>query len=187
MAQQGIKQSRIFLWLSIALCAGFLVWLYWPRTEILRWPPVPTRLKLTRPYGMAPQAFKAFVRACAKAGIHPWRIGQTIGDHPLSVGYHKKDGVVQWKGDSFDYCAAVDVGTSDLNNYQIKLFLEALAQQGFAAFYRHEGRWKGREHIHAIYAPLPMKVQLRRQVKEFLRERRAAKESKLKWARGWKY
>jgi hypothetical protein len=32
-----------------------------------------------------------------------------------------------------------------------------------------------------------MKPQLRRQVKEFLRERRAAKKSKLKWARGWKY
>ncbi|HEY0072530.1 MAG TPA: hypothetical protein VGB77_00390 [Abditibacteriaceae bacterium] len=182
-----MKRLRPWLWLSIALCVGFLSWLYWPRTGILRWPPVPVRLKLTRPHGMAPQAFKAFVKACYRAKIHPWRIGQTIGDHPLSVGYHKKDGVVQWKGNSFDYTTAVDVGTSDLNDYQIKVFLEALAQQGFAAFYRHEGKWKGREHIHAIYVLLPMKKQLRRQVRQFLRERRVARKKPPPWARQWKH
>lgn len=181
-----MKKYRGWILLSLLIFGGAASWLYWPRAGIVRWPPVPTRLRLTRPYGMAPQAFYAFVRACNGAKIHPWRIGQTIGDHPLSVGYHKKDGVVKWKGDLFDYCAAVDLGTSDLNNYQIQLFLEALAQQGFAAFYRHEGKWKGREHIHAIYGLLPMKSQLCGQVKQFLRERRAARKKSLKWARKFK-
>lgn len=135
---------------------------------------------------MAPQAFSAFVRASHNAKIHPWRIGQTIGEHPLSAGYHKRDGITKWKGEAFDYCTAVDLGTSDLNDYQIKLFLEALAEQGFAAFYRHEGKWQGREHIHAIYALLPMKSQLRGQVKQFLRERRAARKKTLRWARKFK-
>lgn len=61
------------------------------------------------------------------------------------------------------------------------------ALQGFAAFYRHEGKWKGREHIHAIYALLPMKRQLRGQVREFLAMRRATQKPKLKWAREYKW
>jgi len=48
--------------------------------------------RMRRPYGMAPLAFGGYIRACTNAGIHPFRIGQTIGDHPRSVGYHKRDG-----------------------------------------------------------------------------------------------
>ncbi len=181
-----MKKYRVWILLSLFILASASLWFYWPRGGILRWPPTPTRVRLTRPYGMAPQAFEAFIRACSKSKIHPYRIGQTIGEHPLSVGYHKKDGITKWKGDSFEYCAAVDLGTSDLNDYQIKNFLESLAQQGFAAFYRHEGHWKGHEHIHAIYGLLPMKSQLRGQVKQFLRERRATRQKPLKWARRFK-
>jgi hypothetical protein len=125
----------------------------------------------TRPYGMAPVAWQAFLRACNSAHIHPYRIGQTIGDSPYSVGYHKRDGVLTYHGQKLDYTAAVDLGTWDLSPAQIKVFLEALTAQGFAAFYRHEGKWKDHKHIHAIYAFLPMKPQLQLQVGEFLRER----------------
>lgn len=170
--------------LIVVILAGIGVfWLR--RTPQVLWPYPP--LRLTQPYGMAPPAFKAFVCACYRAKIQPFRIGQTIGDNPLSAGYHHQDGV-WWQGKaSFDYCAAVDLGVSDLSAAQINAFLEELAKQGFAAFYRHEGKWKGHEHIHAIYALLPMKIQLRRQVREFLRDRRAAKKSALKWAKRWKY
>ena len=61
-----------------------------------------------------------------------------------------------------------------------------MAKQGFAAFYRHEGKWRGHEHVHAVYALLPMKIQLRRQVREFLRERRKARKPPLKWESKWR-
>jgi hypothetical protein len=138
-------------------------------------------LRMERPHGMHPVAFEAFVRACNNAGIHPWRIGQTMGDHPRSVGYHKRDGITTRGGKRIEYSAAVDIGTWDLDEARIKRFVEALAQQGFAAFYRSGPKWKGNEHIHAVYALLPMKPQLRGQVRQFLRERRAGGKSHLRW------
>ena len=136
--------------------------------------------KLSRPYGMAPVAWQAYLRACKTAKIHPNRIGQTLGDHPNSVGYHKRDGVLQRSKEKIDYTAAVDLGVLDLTPQQTNAFVDALASQGFAAFHRHEGKWKGNEHIHAIYAFLPMKPQLQIQVGEFLRARRKAKKP-VKW------
>jgi hypothetical protein len=127
---------------------------------------------MTRPYGMAPVAYEAFLRACDHAGIHPFRVGQTIGDHPLSVGYHKRDGVLFVSKERVDYCAATDLGTIDLPPQKIDAFVDALTDQGFAAWYRHGGKWKGHEHIHAIYAFVPMKPQLQVQLRQFLRERR---------------
>lgn len=140
----------------------------------------PFARSLTRPYGMAPVAWNAYLRACQQAKIHPNRIGQTIGDHPRSVGYHKRDGVLRSEGQSVDYTTAIDLGTWDLTPAQINAFVNALSDQGFAAFYRHKGKWKGGEHIHAIYAFLPMKPQLQIQVKEFLREKRREGKSP-KW------
>lgn len=136
--------------------------------------------RLTRPYGMAPVAWNAFLRACQATKIHPNRIGQTIGDHQRSVGYHKRDGVLRVGKEKIDYTTAVDLGTWDLKPAQINAFVEALTAQGFAAFYRHKGKWKGNEHIHAIYTFLPMKPQLQVQVREFLRDRRRAGKSP-KW------
>jgi hypothetical protein len=138
-------------------------------------------LRMERPAGMHPAAFGAFIRACNNAGIHPWRIGQTLGDHPRSVGYHKRDGVTTLRGERIEYSAAADLGTWDLDDARIRRFVEALAQQGFAAFYRSGPKWKGNEHIHAIYTQLPMKPQLRRQVRQFLRERRYSGKPRLKW------
>jgi hypothetical protein len=182
--------GRKLLWLVPALAAitGAGSWIHrgqQPTARLSRLvvrtilPPQPVRLR--RPYGMAPVAFEAYTRACYRAGIHPDRIGQTIGDHPLSRGYHKRDGVLVISREKVDYCAAVDLGVFDLSEAQIKRFLNELARQGFACWYRHGGKWTGGEHIHAIYALLPMKPQLRGQVRQFLQERRRAGLRPLKW------
>jgi hypothetical protein len=134
-----------------------------------------------RPEGMAPAAHKAFLRACRETGVSPARVGQTIGDHPLSVGYHKRDGVLLVNGKRIEYCAAVDLGANDMDRPTLNRFLSNLTRQGFACWYREKGHWTNREHIHAIYAQLPMKHQLRRQVKLFLRERRAKGIKPLPW------
>ena len=139
--------------------------------------------RMERPYGMAPEAFRAFTRACNNAGVHPWRIGQTIGEHPRSVGYHRKDGEIVEDGVPYDYTAAVDLGALDLSDAKRERFLERLAQQGFAAFWRSGPNWKGGEHIHAIYCLIPMKPQLRGQVLEWLDERREEGKPRLRWIR----
>ncbi len=142
-------------------------------------PPPP----FSRPYGMAPAAFDGFKRACYRAKVQPRRIGQTIGDHPRSVGYHHRDGTVKYRGHRLDYTAAVDIGTQDLTRAQINKLLEELARQGFAAFYREGEKWKGGEHIHAIYAPLKMKPQLRGQLQEWARKRRRENKRIYNWQR----
>jgi hypothetical protein len=161
-----------------------------PQLQPERWMPSPPQ-RLNRPYGMAPVAFQAYVRACNNAGIHPFRVGQTIGNHPRSVGYHKSDGSIIVDGKKEEYCTAVDLGTFDLDNARIDRFLRELGRQGFAAWYRHGPRWKGGEHIHAVYAMLPMKSQLRGQVLLYLREqrkagRRVAWERKMRRSRAWR-
>ena len=135
----------------------------------------------SRPYGMAPAAFEGFVRACYLAKVHPRRIGQTIGDHPRSVGYHLRDGTINYRGEKLDYSAAVDIGTQDLTRAQIDKLLEELARQGFAAFYREGGKWKGVEHIHAIYAPLELKPQLRGQLRQWAHKRRRERKPVYPW------
>jgi hypothetical protein len=144
-------------------------------------PPGPVHME--RPYGMAPVAFDAYVRACVRTGIHPLRVGQTIGDHPRSVGYHKRDGVLRLNGQKYDYTAAIDIGAFDLQPAKIDRFVRELSKQGFAAWYRHGPRWKNGEHIHAVYAFLPMKYQLRGQVRKFLREENPPWEKKWKRSR----
>lgn len=143
-------------------------------------PPAIIPQRAVRPTGMAPVAWQAYLRACNNAKIHPFRVGQTVGDHPRSVGYHRRDGVLTINGKREEYSAAVDLGTWDLSEPKIQQFVDALAAQGFAAFYRSGGKWKGVEHIHAIYVFLPMKPQLQIQLDEFLTKRwRAGK--RVKW------
>ena len=136
---------------------------------------------LQRPHGMAPAAFDGLVRACYRAHIQPRRIGQTIGDSPRSVGYHFRDGTLPYRGQTLDYSAAVDLGCTDLTPAQTARFLEELARQGFAAFHRHTGKWRAHEHIHAIYAPLKMKPQLRGQLREWAAKRRRAGRPVYRW------
>ncbi len=177
---------RRFWSLLLALGAGVAAWHFWPYqagranvASVGRW-------RFERPYGMAPAAFDGFVRACNNAHIQPYRIGQTIGNHPLSVGYHHRDGTITFRGQKLDYTAAVDLGASDLTRPQLARFVESLAAQGFAAFYREGGKWRGHEHIHAIYAPLRMKWQLQSQVREWETARRRAGKRRYRWQKRWR-
>ena len=138
---------------------------------------------MERPWGMAPEPFRAYIRACNNAGVHPWRISQTIGEHPRSVGYHKIDGTIEENGRLYEYCAAIDIAALDLSEARREMFLEALAAQGYAAFWRAGPNWKGGEHIHAVYALIPMKKQLRLQVLEWIDKRRAEGKRRPRWVR----
>jgi hypothetical protein len=128
---------------------------------------------------MAPSAFDAYVRACFYAGANPEfladgktrRVGQRIGNAGPSAGYHAKDGDVTVNGKQIPYCAAVDLRTNGMTAAQIKKLLQELARQGFAAWYRFEGKFTNNRHIHAVFAGLPMKQQLRSQVIDFLNDR----------------
>jgi hypothetical protein len=123
---------------------------------------------MERPYGMHKTAFAAYIRACFVAEINPnGRIMQTIGDAAASGGVHAQDGTLNGQ----QYCAAVDLRTRDLTRSQVKHLLRRLAECGFACWYRYTGAFTSNEHIHAIYAALPMKVALRRQITDFLNDR----------------
>lgn len=183
MKSKRQRRIQIFFCLTILTFILTLVGLnpwHWKLPRLIS-KSVPTRL--TRPYGMVPVAFKAFLQACRDSRIHPNRIGQTIGDFPLSFGYHKKDGVLRVGKERIDYTAAVDLGANDLDRAGINRFLHNLTKQGFACWYREKGKWKGGEHIHAIYASLPMKPELRGQVRLFLRERQVRRIRCLPWER----
>jgi hypothetical protein len=123
---------------------------------------------MKRPYGMHQTAFAAYIRACFTAEIDPSdRVMQTIGNAPASAGFHAQDGVLNGQ----PYCAAVDLRTRDLSREQILEFLKQLARNGFACWYRFEGSFTNNQHIHAVYAALPMKPELRAQVRDFLADR----------------
>jgi hypothetical protein len=134
-----------------------------------------------RPYGMAPAAFTAYMQACKQSGISPGRITQTIGEHPLSVGYHRRDGYLTFNRQRIEYTAATDIHVVGLTDAEIQKFVRVLGQHGFAAFYRHEGKWRFNKHIHAIYSLLPMKPQLKDQVKEWLLDRRLSGSKPHPW------
>ena len=183
-------KSRTFKRVSLALTAllvlaSGLQWMlsYNGIVSPIRLPAPLPQPRLMRPYGMAPAAFDALLRACVRAHIQPHRIGQTIGDNPLSVGYHKRDGALKVRGQKLDYTAAVDLGCTDLTPAQTDRFMEELARQGFAAFHRYQGKWKWHEHIHAIYAPLPMKPQLRGQVRQWAAQRQREHRQTYAWQR----
>jgi len=123
---------------------------------------------MIRPRGMHPRAFRAYIRACYDAQVSPDnRVMQTIGDAPASKGVHASDGTL----DGVEYCAAVDLRTKDLTKQQIKTLLKCLAINGFCAWYRFEGSFTNNRHIHAIFAALPMKPALKKQVAAFLVDR----------------
>ena len=119
--------------------------------------------------------------ALLKSGLHPEAsdrlrcigitadgISQTIGHAAASAGYHEVDG----QANGHDYCAAVDIRIMGRNNAQLRTLLQQLGENGFAAWYRwpgHDG-WPAADapHIHAVFVGVPMKVQLREQVRDFL-------------------
>ncbi|BCM94343.1 hypothetical protein IAD21_06250 [Abditibacteriota bacterium] len=145
--------------------------------------PIPhPRPPFLRPSGMAPVAFTAFLQACHAAKVHPFRIFQTLGDAPRSKGYHLRDGTLNGE----DYSAAVDLGVEDLSPHKRAELLEALGRVGFAAWYRSGPKWQNGEHVHAVYAGLPMKPQLQEQVRLWNRERGKSGRKALRWQKSWR-
>ena len=70
---------------------------------------------------------------------------------------------------------AVDIRVGGMNETQIKARLNKLASHGFAVWYRKPGSdgWpsSGAPHIHAVFAGVKMKAELRGQVRDWLNGR----------------
>lgn len=175
-----MSRRRLILSLASAFLLIAVVAIGW---RMARLPlPIPqARPPFLRPSGMAPVAFQAFLQACHAARVHPFRISQTLGDAPRSKGYHLRDGTLNGE----DYSAAVDLGVDDLTPHKRAELLESLARVGFAAWYRSGPKWKNGEHVHAVYAGLPMKSQLQEQVRLWNRERRQSGHKALRWQKSW--
>jgi hypothetical protein len=121
---------------------------------------------------MADVAFDALTVACGQVGLNTdTRITQTIGGAPDSKGVHLSDGVIG----GAHYTAAVDLrtkataGSPELSRGQVGSWLIALAQAGFAGWFRAKGELSkdSTPHIHAIYCGVPMKPALESQVQKF--------------------
>ena len=132
---------------------------------------------------MHPRARKAWDAACKQANLRPV-VTQTQGNAKASAGYHASDGTYRTEsGTVQSYCAAVDVSVNQMavrlsdgkkirmDEAHVKWFLHCLAQNGFVAWYRYKGSFKDNKHIHGVYCGVPMKPQLRGQVKDFLNDR----------------
>lgn len=128
---------------------------------------------MKRPYGMHPDAFEAFLRACKAANCDPPRvILQTIGDAPASAGTHALDGQAHLGDGVFaNYSAATDLRSrgfgTDANNW---LWLK-LIEAGFVGWWRHTGAFARSPHFHIVWPGCKMKRSLRNQVHSFLARR----------------
>ena len=133
-----------------------------PESVDTLWPDCPSRGLLAS--GLHPEASDRL--RCA--GVEASRISQTVGNAAASAGYHASDGTVN----GLPYTAAVDLRTRDLTLSEIRALLVRLGQHGFAAWYRQPGSdgWPSDQapHIHAVFAGVRMKSQLRGQVRDFL-------------------
>jgi hypothetical protein len=114
---------------------------------------------------MARVAWEAYVAASANANINiaarkDARVVQTVGDAPASKGFHAADGEVAGE----KYSAAVDLSVRNLTRTEIATWLEELCRAGFCGWFRD---WPGNRYIHANYAGLPMKPELRAQCRDF--------------------
>ena len=102
------------------------------------------------------------------AGVTASRISQTIGYAAASAGFHAPDGTVG----GLQYTAAVDLRTGDLSETEIRALLARLGENGFAAWYRKPGYdgWPASDapHIHAVFAGIIMKSELRGQIRDYL-------------------
>lgn len=126
--------------------------------------------------GLHPVTSEKFRRLCIPLAL----IGQTVGDAPLSAGFHAVDGQYNTGGGWADYCAAVDLRPAHYNlagenvpmtRTEIYDLVSAASLLGICMFFRHPGfdgtptTWP--EHIHLVDAGVKMKPQLSMQVHDF--------------------
>src|SRR5881396_586599 len=133
----------------------------WAAAQQFPWAPeIRCNLNPGRPEGLHPGAYSALQRV---AVAH--RITQGINNSSERRNVHNTDVTINGKA----YTGAVDISVRCLTEAQIKSLLAVLADQGFAAWYRKDGRddWTGPPHIHAIWAGCSLKPVLRRQVENW--------------------
>lgn len=127
---------------------------------------------MQRHTGMLPAAFGAYLKACAAAGLEPESVVQTVGQAPLSAGYHAADGTFRnERGREEEYSAATDLSVRhprELSGGEVSRLLLALLRQGYCPFWRHEGVFMEGPHIHMVWPACAMKPALRGQVRDFL-------------------
>lgn len=117
----------------------------------------------TCPWGMHPDAWAAFLRACSAANETPRHIVQTIGNAPASCGTHLQDGT-----DPVPYSAATDIRSSTYTTEQNEWFRLQMIHQGFVPYWRHTGSFAANQHFHVVWPGCKMKASLRSQVHDFL-------------------
>jgi hypothetical protein len=133
--------------------------------------------ELKRRTGVAPSAWNSYVSASEMAGIDlrehsKLRVTQSVGFAKASAGYHAPDGTVKTESGRESYCAATDTSVLWLELGEIRAWLNSLAWWGFVGWYRPwTTNGKPNYHLHIIYAGLPMKPQLDRQLVDFLNNR----------------
>ena len=134
---------------------------------------------LKRPNGMSQFAWEAYQAASDAANINiavrpDACVVQAFGDAKLSKGTHLHEPrslqdmtAVRYKLGGKFYSAAADlsVKAGGLNHTQIATWIEELCRAGFVAFYRAPPKFG--EHIHAVYAGVPMKPVLQKQCEDF--------------------
>jgi hypothetical protein len=132
------------------------------RADNFPWAPeARCKLNPSRPEGLHPDAYLALQRGSA---AH--RITQGI-NHSVEPGnVHDTDGTINGNA----YTGAVDISVRCLTAPQIQAFLGRLAEFGFAAWYRKDGRdgWSGPPHIHAVWAGCRLKPVLKQQVESWI-------------------
>lgn len=119
----------------------------------------------TRPYGMGQDQYDAYVAAMQEAGVSKERIVQCIGQASASAGTHGKDGA---DSHGHDFSCATDIHINDLTETQIHTVLLALADKGFAGWWRHTGSFANNRHCHFVWSGYQMKRSLRNQIHDFL-------------------
>lgn len=122
------------------------------------------KLNPAKPQGLHPDAYSALQK---RAIAH--RITQGINHSPGRGNVHDTD--ITIKG--VPYTGAADISVRCLTEAQIRTMLAALAELGFAGWYRKDGHddWTGPPHIHAVFAGSALKPVLRRQVESWLEGR----------------
>src|SRR5436305_3753057 len=117
-------------------------------------PDAQCKLNPAKPAGLHPDALAA-LRGLSLAH----RITQGINNSQEPRNVHGTDEEINGKA----YTGAVDISVRCLTEAQIKTLLSDLANLGFAAWYRRDGRddWTGPPHIHAVWAGSRLKPVLR--------------------------
>ena len=127
-------------------------------------PNVRCKLNPPRPEGLHPDAYSAL-----RSQVIAHRITQGINHSSDQGNVHNTDGIINGSA----YTGAVDISVRCLTGGQIKTLLGHLANLGFAAWRRQEGKdgWTGPPHIHAVWAGCRLKPVLRQQVESWLNGR----------------